>query len=112
MLKQQQCVINVSDCSLDSSNFNFSESFFEQEKEEICISDGLDESSGEFLPRITEQRRKDARNVLIMHLNVNNLQNKFEEVRSLMKDFKAQVVYLTETKIDASYPNSQFMVDW
>ena len=28
-----------------------------------------------------------------------------------MKDFKAQVVYLTETKIDASYPNSQFMVE-
>lgn len=46
-----------------------------------------------------------------MHLNVNSLQNKFEEVQSLMKDFKAQVVYLTETKIDASYPNSQFMVE-
>lgn len=46
-----------------------------------------------------------------MHLNVNSLQNKFEEVSSLMKEFKAQVVYLTETKIDASYSNSQFMVE-
>ena len=46
-----------------------------------------------------------------MHLNVNSLQNKFEEFSSLMKEIKAQVIHLTETNIDVSYPNSQFMVE-
>ena len=46
-----------------------------------------------------------------MHLNVNSLQNKIEEVGSLIGEFKAQVMFLTETKIDASYPNSQFNIN-
>ena len=45
-----------------------------------------------------------------MHLNVNSLQNK-KEVELLIRQFKAQVIFLTETKIDASYPNSQFVID-
>ena len=34
-----------------------------------------------------------------MHLNVNSLQNKIEEGGSLIREFKAQVMFLTETKI-------------
>ena len=41
-------------------------------------------------------------------MNVNSLQNKVEEVGSLIKESKAQVVFLTETKIDCTYPDSQF----
>ena len=62
-------------------------------------------------PNITQTRTKDARETLIMHLNVNSLQNKIEEVGTLIKEFKAQVVFLTETKIDASYPDSQFALE-
>ena len=39
------------------------------------------------------------------------LQNKFEELKIIIKDSKAQVVFLTETKIDSSYSCSQFMLD-
>lgn len=35
---------------------------------------------------------------------MNSLQNK-KEVELLNRQFKAQVIFLTETKIDASYPN-------
>ena len=38
------------------------------------------------------------------NLNVNSLQNN-KELELLNRQFKAQVVFLTETKIDASYPN-------
>ena len=45
-----------------------------------------------------------------MHLNVNSLQNKIEEVKMLIEQFKAQVVFLAETKIDGLYPSSQFAI--
>lgn len=69
--------------------------------------DPLDESA----VGIKKMRHKDARNILIFHLNVNSLQNKIEEIAMLVEDFKAQVVFLTETKIDKSYPNRQFATE-
>ena len=50
-------------------------------------------------------------NIFTVHFNVNSLQNKIEEVVMLIDEFKAQVVFLTETKIDGSYPNSQFAIE-
>lgn len=41
-------------------------------------------------------------------MNGNSLQNKVEEVWSLIKESKVQVFFLTETKIDRTYPDSQF----
>ena len=57
------------------------------------------------------KRQKNNGSLLIMHLNINSLQNKFEELKMSVNDFKAHVVFLTETKIDSSYPCSQFRVD-
>ena len=48
---------------------------------------------------------------IIMHLNINSLQNKQEELNILMGNFKAHVIFLLETKIDTSYPNKQFKFD-
>ena len=69
--------------------------------------DPLDESA----VGVKKERHKDARNILIFHLNVNSLQNKVEEIAMLVEDFKAQVVFLTEMKIDKSYPNRQFAIE-
>ncbi|CAB4039115.1 RNA-directed DNA polymerase from transposon X-element [Paramuricea clavata] len=46
-----------------------------------------------------------------MHLNINSLQNKLEELKILIENFKAQVIFLSETKIDSSYPSEQFMLN-
>ena len=54
------------------------------------------------------QRTKKVREILLIHLNVNSLQNKVEEVGLLIRKIKAQVFFLTETKIDNTYPDSQF----
>lgn len=63
------------------------------------------------VPEIVQQRKKDYREILMMNLNVNSLQNKIEEVKILVEQFKAQVVFLTETKIDETYPDSQFAIN-
>ena len=61
-------------------------------------------ANADSLPR----RTKKAREILLIHLNVNSLQNKVKEVGLLIKETKAQVFFLTETKIDSTYPDSQF----
>jgi len=63
------------------------------------------------MPEIINLRQRDSRGLTVLHLNVNSLQNKLEEVKILIDDFKAQVVFLTEIKTDSSYPNSQFKLE-
>ena len=70
-----------------------------------------DDFIDEFVARVNEERAKDTRNIFIFHLNVISLQKKIEEVVMLIDKFKAQVVFLTETKIDGSYPNSKFAIE-
>ena len=43
-----------------------------------------------------------------MHFNINSYQNKFEELKLIKQTAQASIIILTETKIDSSYPNSQF----
>ena len=69
-----------------------------------------DDFMDESMARVKEERAKDARNIFIFHLSVNSLQNKIEEVVMLIDEFKAQVVFLMETKIDVPYPNCQFAI--
>ena len=61
--------------------------------------------------RIVVSRQRDERELLIMHLNINSLQKKLEDLKQLISDFKAQVIFLSETKIDSSYPSKQFKID-
>ena len=63
-------------------------------------------------PEVIEIRKRDSRDLLLFHLNINSIQNKFEELKSnIAEDLKAQVAFITETKIDATYPSSQFKID-
>ena len=57
---------------------------------------------------ISEIRIKNLNNIIIGHLNVNSLPNKFD-----YSDIHYQELYrhLTETKLDDSYPTSQFKIE-
>ena len=57
---------------------------------------------------IVEERRNNSNRVLVAHLNIYSVQNKFEELKMLNDSLKAHVLAISETKIDRSYPNSQF----
>ena len=69
-------------------------------------SSNLSNTSVNSLPEFIKSRNNDDRQILIMHLNINGIQNKFEGGKQLMKDIK--VFFLTETKVDATYPTAQF----
>ena len=47
-------------------------------------------------------------NLSIAHQNINSLQNKMDEIRTLLNQELFDVLVLTETKIDSSYNNSFF----
>ena len=55
-------------------------------------------------------RRYHGKDLLIAHLNINSIQNKFEELKSTIKTIRAHIMFVSETKIDASYPNAQFSI--
>ena len=44
----------------------------------------------------------------MVHLNINSLQNKLDELKAINEKLKANIIILTETKIDGTYPNSLF----
>ena len=105
-----KCILNML-AALPCQEDLLADIFSTEEKEIYANEDSIPLSLCKALPEITKQRMKDSREILVMHLNVNSLQNKIEEVRLLIEQFGAQVVFLTETKIDASYPNSQFAIN-
>ena len=48
--------------------------------------------------------------LLMAHLNINSVQNKFDELKLINNKLRAGILVLTETKIDATYPDSQFKI--
>ena len=60
---------------------------------------------------IVDERKANSSEALIIHLNINSIQNKFEELKIPNEALKAHVLVISETKIDSSYPNSQFTLN-
>ena len=48
---------------------------------------------------------------MIGHLNINSIRNKLNELKILSKDLMPTVLAISETKVDASFPNIQFLLD-
>ena len=57
---------------------------------------------------ILEERKNNLSGAFVVHLNINSIQNKFEELKLLNDKLKAHIVIVSETKIDRSYPDDQF----
>ena len=49
--------------------------------------------------------------MLICHQNINSIQNKIEDLKELNKSLRAQIIFVSETKIDSTYPDEQFKME-
>ena len=56
---------------------------------------------------LLQERQEHSNRILMFHLNINSLQNKFDELKLLNDKIKSQIIFLAKTKIDKSYPSSQ-----
>ena len=50
-------------------------------------------------------------NAMIGHLNINSIRNKLHDLKILSKDLMPTVLAISETKVDASFPNVHFLLD-
>ena len=50
---------------------------------------------------------KDSNKVIIGHININSLRNKFEPLTEMVRD-KVDLLMISETKLDPSFPNAHF----
>ena len=63
------------------------------------------------LQEITKMRKNDINKPQISYLNVNSLRNKIHAIRDLTSKLIPTVLAISETKIDNSFPDSQFLID-
>ena len=73
------------------------------------MKENLFEETG--LQRLQEDRLKHRKNLLIGYLNINSLRNKITDLRVIMKTLSLNYLILCETKIDESFPTSQFNIE-
>ena len=55
-------------------------------------------------------RLKYPRNVMISYININSVRNKLTDFSGMVGDF-VDILVISETKIDSSFPTSQFLID-
>ena len=55
-------------------------------------------------------RQKQSNRLVIAQLNINSLRNKFASLSTMIKDY-VDLLLISETKIDSSFPTAQFHID-
>ena len=88
----------------DSTNIHESKLLSEEftPSENISVHDVSEE--------LNKIRLRNVNNVIIGHLNVNSIQGKIDSLR-LMIPGNIDIMVISETKIDDSFPNSQFKIE-
>ena len=59
---------------------------------------------------MTNLRIKNPERIIIGHININSLRNKFEFLADMIKD-KLDILMVSETKLDSSFPEAQFYIN-
>ena len=55
-------------------------------------------------------RMSHLKNLIVSHLNINGIRNKFVDISDILTENLTDILFLTESKLDASFPNAQFTV--
>ena len=87
------------------SNCNSSE-FYSEENE----SSDLSKTKGNCLNVLTSLGKDNVDRLIFAHLNFNSIRNKFDNLSQLIRG-KIDVLLISETKIDDSFPKGQFLID-
>ena len=93
--------------NLSSKNHSHNKQNKESSKSVLTVSSDTtcDKLNGQH-----EQRLNHPKNVIIGHLNIHSIRNKFSAFKDLVLK-ESDICLLSETKIDHSFPNSQFFTE-
>ena len=104
--------VNQESKTVNSSSKNQSRNYFNRQNKKSAKS-VLTVSSDtpcDMLNGLHEQRLNHPKDVIIGHLNINSVRNKFSCFKDLVIK-ETDICLLSETKIDDSFPNSQFFAE-
>ena len=59
---------------------------------------------------LTSLRKDNLNKLIFAHLNINSIRNKFDNLSKLIRG-KVDILLISETKIDDSFPEGQFVID-
>ena len=96
------------------SNFHFTDSYFEISCDNISGLDSSSCSQDNSFPIVSpfaelrEIRQKHPKKFITAHLNINSLKSKFVEIEELLHDKIVDLLFISETKLDATFRNSIF----
>ena len=76
---------------------------------ETLANENSDQQGKDAFTVLKDLRVQNLKNVIIGQLNINSLRNKFNELAELMQG-KLDILVLTETKVDHTFPEKQFLV--
>ena len=103
---------NKSALSTDKSQIaeisSFSNTLNNEENLDDCNKNGNTNDDPRVILR--ELRTNNTERLIICHLNINFIQNKFESLKSLVSD-NVDIIMISETKIDESFPSNQFTME-
>jgi len=97
---------------LGSSNAGFNSEDFSNKNRTDSVTqvstDSVGETSLQTYPNLKKFRYDHPRQLVLGHLNVNSLRNKFIEIREMLKVSEIDILGLSETKLDDSFGQSTF----
>ena len=63
------------------------------------------------ITQLSKRKRSHIHNPLITHLNINSLRYKIIDLRKIISYTDIDLISITETKIDSSFPDAQFLTE-
>ena len=83
----------------------------ESNMSENIIYPSIDESAADLFPKVTDFINRFQSYFIFMHLNVNSYRHKFGYISGMLNKQCVDYLAISETKLDDSFPKSQFMVE-
>ena len=77
-------------------------------KSSPCLTDSVNDSLSD-LVSIKVQILENFKNIIMGHLNINSIRNKFEMMADTISNFTT--FFISESKFDSSFQNSQFKIN-
>ena len=75
------------------------------------IGDGTEENPKDFIYRLQMHRKSNPANLIAGFLNINSIRNKFSALQHILCNAYVDLMGVSETKLDDTFPHGQFHVD-
>ena len=97
-------------CNDNLVNVNSNDKNFQQETKSVDV-DEIDKNIESDVTVLSRLRNTYLKNPTIVYRNINHFENKVINFREIFHQSHIDIICVDETKLDSSYPNSQFHID-